>query len=83
MNWLGYDFLRASFSGHLELALEVFKINTFLFPKWFNVYDSYGEALLQAGKKELAMLMYKKSLSLNPDNKKAKEVLASEMNVNK
>ena len=75
LNWLGYDFLRAEFDGHMQLALEVFKINSFLFPKSFNVYDSYGEALLQSGKREQGILMYKKSLSINPDNKKASEVL--------
>ena len=79
MNWLGYDFLRAEFDGHIDLALEVFKINSFLFPKSFNVYDSYGEALLQSGKKDQAIIMYKKSLSIIPNNIKAKEILKNEI----
>jgi CubicO group peptidase (beta-lactamase class C family) len=71
-NWLGYDLLRADFN---QLAIEVFKINTILFPKSFNVYDSFAEALLKTGKKEEAILMYKKSLLLNPNNEGAKEML--------
>jgi len=80
LNWLGYDFLRANFDGSLKLALEVFKVNTLLFPKSFNVFDSYGEALLKSGKKEEAILMYKKSLNLNPDNKGAKDALEKILN---
>jgi hypothetical protein len=57
------------------LALEVFKINTLLFPKSFNVYDSYAEALWLAGENELAIVTYKKSLVLNPENKGAEEAL--------
>lgn len=76
INWLGYDFLRADFEGHERLALEVFKINTLLYPNSFNVYDSYGEALLKSGKKEQAILMYKKSLSIKPDNQGAIEALS-------
>ncbi|HEX2532195.1 MAG TPA: serine hydrolase, partial [Chitinophagaceae bacterium] len=75
LNWLGYDFLRASFEGHLPLALETLKLNTVLFPNSFNVYDSYAEALLKAGKKELARAMYQKSLLLNPENKGAVRAL--------
>ena len=75
MNWLGYDLLRAGFAGHLQKALEVFRINTLLYPKSFNVYDSYAEALLKSGKKDASILMYKKSLILNPENKGAKEAL--------
>jgi hypothetical protein len=32
LNWLSYDFLRASFNGHIEMAHEVFKNNRLLFP---------------------------------------------------
>ena len=62
VKWTGLDmiFFRAEFDGHIDLALEVFKINSFLFPKSFNVYDSYGEVLLHSGKKDQAIIMYKK-----------------------
>lgn len=72
LNFLGYDLLRA---GFIELATEVFKVNTLLFPASFNVYDSFAEALLKAGKKKEAILMYQKSLKINPENKGAREAL--------
>ena len=81
VKWTGLDmiFFRAEFDGHIDLALEVFKINSFLFPKSFNVYDSNGEVLLHSGKKDQAIIMYKKSLSINPNNIKAKEILKNEI----
>ncbi|MEC5146287.1 hypothetical protein UNH65_22215 [Chitinophaga sp. 180180018-2] len=67
MNFLGYDFLYQSKAReHLQWALETFKLNTFLQPADFNTYDSYGEALLEAGCREDAIKMYRKSLELNP-----------------
>lgn len=74
-NWLGYDCLYGDFESHLALALEVFKVNTLLFPQSFNVYDSYAEALAQAGKREMAIAMYKKSLAINPQNMGSKDAL--------
>jgi tetratricopeptide (TPR) repeat protein len=44
-------------------------------PKNANTYDSYGEALLKIDRKEEAILMYRKSIELNPENKNGKEVL--------
>lgn len=69
---LGYSFLR---NEELEKALEVFKLTTFLFPDGFNAYDSYGEALLMANKREEAIKMYEKSIVLNPENENGKKVL--------
>ncbi|MFO7613109.1 MAG: DUF3471 domain-containing protein, partial [Bacteroidales bacterium] len=37
-------------------------------PASYNVYDSYGEALLKNGDKDLAIENYKKSVELNPAN---------------
>lgn len=69
MNFLGYDFLyQASFKGHQQMSLETFKLNTFLDPGNFNSYDSYGEALMETGAREDAVMMYKRSLELNPKN---------------
>jgi CubicO group peptidase (beta-lactamase class C family) len=59
----------------LREALEIFKLNVMLYPGSWNVYDSYGEALLKSGQKESAILMYKKSIELNPDNAGARKVL--------
>jgi CubicO group peptidase (beta-lactamase class C family) len=76
MNRLGYDLLSKDFiSNHIELSLEAFKINTLLYPKSANAYDSYGDALMKAGQKEAAAGMYTKSLALNPNNDNAKKNL--------
>ena len=76
MNELGLRLLyEATFDGHNILALEVLKLNILLFPKSFNTYDSYGEALAKAGKKEEAIFMYKKSIELNSGNEGGKKAL--------
>jgi len=71
-NDLGYDLMN---DGKMSEALEVFKVNTELFPGSWNVYDSYGEILLKVGKKADAVKMYRKSIELNPGNKNAEGVL--------
>ncbi len=73
MNELGYQLLlKSGFGNRVELALEVFKMNTLLFPASANAYDSYAEALMAAGLHAEAISMYKKSLQLNPGNETAK-----------
>jgi CubicO group peptidase (beta-lactamase class C family) len=76
MNDLGLQLLyEATFNRHNELALEVLKQNTLLFPNSFNTYDSYGEALAKVGKKDEAIYMYRKSIKINPDNEGGKIIL--------
>ncbi len=76
LNDLGLQLLyEPTFIGHNELALEVLKLNTLLFPNSFNTYDSYGEALAKIGKKGEAIFMYRKSINLNPDNEGGKKIL--------
>jgi len=70
MNNVGYALLQ---QDKLADALEVFKLNTELFPNSSNVYDSLGECYLKLGNKEAALLNYKKSLYLDPENNNAKE----------
>ena len=72
LNSLGYSYLG---NEELEKALEVFKLNTILFPDSYNAYDSYGEALMKANKKEEAIEIYEKSIELNPGNQNGKEML--------
>ena len=80
MNNLGYNLLyNAEFEGHHQLACEVLKLNTMLYPKSANTYDSYGLALRLANKKEEAILMYRKSLLMNPNNEQGKKALAKLM----
>lgn len=71
-NKLGYQFLRLQ---KVDNSLEVFNSATLIFPKSANIFDSYGEALLQSGKKEDALKMYQKSLELNPENTNAKDMI--------
>ena len=69
---LGYEFLRLQKADN---ALQTFYSATLLFPKSWNAYDSYGEALLKFEKKDDAIKMYRKSVELNPDNINGKKVL--------
>ena len=45
MNRLGFDLMKSDLPRNLKLTLEVFKLNTLLFPKSGNIYDSYALAL--------------------------------------
>lgn len=65
LNMLGYFFLQEE---EIEKALAIFKLNVEAFPNAFNVYDSYGEALVKNNEKEKAIANYKKSVALNPGN---------------
>jgi len=75
MNNLGYRYLNKK---QYKEAIGIFKLNVKAYPESFNVYDSYGEALMNNGDKEDAVTNYKKSVELNPYNdngiKKLKEL---------
>ncbi|MCF0074971.1 beta-lactamase family protein [Dyadobacter sp. CY261] len=75
LNRLGYDFMNQPSDKFLPLSLEVFKLNTILYPKSGNTYDSYANAFEKAGKKEEAILMYRKSIALSPRNEDGKKAL--------
>jgi tetratricopeptide (TPR) repeat protein len=49
--------------------------NVEAFPESFNVYDSLGEAYMNSGDTEKAIINYQKSLELNLENNNAKEML--------
>lgn len=72
LNDLGYYYMA---KDDIEKALAVFKLNIEAFPDAFNVYDSYGEALLKQGAREKAIENYKKSVKLNPGNEHGINVL--------
>ncbi|WP_299892343.1 S41 family peptidase [uncultured Lacinutrix sp.] len=55
----------------IENSLEIFRLNTFLYPDSYNVYDSYAEILLRKGDSSKAIANYKKSLELNSTNDNA------------
>ena len=72
INRSGYQFLRLN---QVSSALEVFRLNVDLFPDSWNVYDSYGEALLASGDRESAIRNYRKAMELNPNSKSASNML--------
>jgi CubicO group peptidase (beta-lactamase class C family) len=65
LNTLGYSYLQ---KGDVDIALAVFKLNIEAYPKAFNPYDSYAEALMTKGENEESIQYYKKSLEINPGN---------------
>ncbi len=73
MNRLG---LQMFYNGYQPAGLEVLRLNTVLYPASWNVYDSYAEGLKGVGRRQEAILMYRKSLELNPKNKAAERALA-------
>jgi CubicO group peptidase (beta-lactamase class C family) len=61
--------------GKPKEALEIFKLNVFLYPNSANVYDSVAEAYEANGNRKLAITNYKRSLELDPKNSHAAEQL--------
>ncbi|HEV2667284.1 MAG TPA: hypothetical protein VG324_20370, partial [Blastocatellia bacterium] len=61
VNELGYQRLRMN---NLDAALAAFRFNTEHYPQSANVWDSLGEALERAGKKEEALTSYRKAVSV-------------------
>ncbi|MEO0553994.1 MAG: YceI family protein [Bacteroidota bacterium] len=72
LNTVGYMLLK---EGRTLEALQVFKKNAEVFSDDSNTYDSYAEALAAAEKFDESKEQYMKSLTLNPDNQNAKEIL--------
>lgn len=64
LNELGYKVLETKKNSGWAVAL--FKLNTELFPKEGNLWDSLGEGYLMNGQKEEAKKNYKKALELAP-----------------
>ena len=73
MNRLGYEHLSR---GQAREALALFRLNIEAYPESFNVYDSYGEALMADHQYERAVEYYARSVELNPDNENGRKKLA-------
>jgi tetratricopeptide (TPR) repeat protein len=56
-------------------SIRVFEFATRIYPNSANLFDSLGEAYLYQGDTIAAILNYKKSLELNPQNENARVVL--------
>ncbi len=80
LNLLGYSLMAKE---RLNDAIEIFKLNVAAYPESSNPYDSLGEAYMKAGKKELAIENYEKSLLLNPENENGKKMLVELKNLTK
>ncbi|PWH83614.1 hypothetical protein DIS18_03410 [Algibacter marinivivus] len=72
LNTYGYSLLR---SNQIENALYIFDFNSKIFPYRSSVYDSLGEAQLEAGNLNEALKSYYKVLSLKPEDKNALEMV--------
>jgi len=74
LNSFGYELLD---NGKIETALEVFGLNTRLFPKEANAWDSLAEASLRKGDREAAVRYHLGALEINPESSSAKAALRS------
>jgi len=72
VNGVGYALMQ---NGDLELALQVFELNTRVFPEASNTWDSLGEALMNLGRGEEAVRAYERSLELDPNNANARTMI--------
>jgi tetratricopeptide (TPR) repeat protein len=57
----------------LNDALELFKLNVYLYPNSANTFDSLGELYAELGQNELALKNYEQALKLNPLNKNTEQ----------
>lgn len=64
MNSFGYALLEKKRTAD---AIEVFKLNVEAYPNSANVYDSLGDALEAAGRKEEAIKSFEKALAIDPN----------------
>ncbi len=72
LNQLGYQFIR---SKDAKKAIDIFKINTLLYPTSSNAFDSLGEAYMLNGDKEMAKKSYALSLEFDPKNDNAVKMI--------
>lgn len=79
VNSWGYKLLS---QNKMADALELFKLNVYLFPKSANAFDSLGEIYAENGDIKLAIQHYEQSLKLNPQNRNA-EVQLKNLRANK
>lgn len=68
VNHWGYELLAADKDKE---SIEIFKLNTVMYPDSANTYDSLAEAYQKAKMNELAIKNFKRSLELNPENMNA------------
>ena len=74
LNSLGYELLYSN--RNANKAIEIFEYATLKYPENFNLFDSLGEAYYSIGDNNKALLNYKKSLKLNPENVNAEKYIS-------
>lgn len=72
LNSLGYQLLTKQ---RFKDAIAIFKLNTEMFPKSGNTFDSLGEAYLADNQNDLAIENYKKAVALDPTNVNAVSII--------
>jgi len=72
INRFGYALLN---HGDTAEAIAIFGLNTRMFPRSSNAWDSLAEAHMRTGDRDRAILNYRKALELEPANKNAAEML--------
>jgi CubicO group peptidase (beta-lactamase class C family) len=72
LNSLGYSLMQQK---RLTEAIAVFRLNVEFYPNSSNVHDSLGEAYMMNGDKDLAIASYRKSVELNPKNRRGIQML--------
>ena len=73
LNTLGYTLMG---EDEIAAAIAIFRLNVEAYPGSANVYDSLGEAYMNAGDNAQAITNYERSLALEPDNRNAAEMIA-------
>lgn len=59
-----------------EIALQIFEMNVYAYPKSARALQGLGEGYMETGKKEAALVYLKKSLSINADNPFVNELIS-------
>jgi predicted alpha/beta superfamily hydrolase len=59
----------------VDKAIELFKLNQEYYPQSFVTYNSLGDAYRIKGNKEIAIINYRKSLGINPNNENARRAI--------
>ncbi len=83
LNELGYDLMgrpsgfRFPVVHRYPEAIAALQLNTELFPGSANTWDSYGEALLKAGRRDEALAMYRKALAIDSTFASARRMVDS------
>ncbi len=72
INRAGYGLMAAA---RLQIARQVFELNTRLFPSAFNTWDSLAECCVNLAEHDDAIKYYQKSLELNDQNQNARSMI--------